>query len=174
MGADVKQNPESETDIGLIGADNRNLLFTEGSCYCMMDNRDLQGGKGRMDERFEQIQGAPWGMDGIPHGSWEQDSGIWKGQKWNPVSGRFEEHKSEGPPKKNTMALAAMAVGSLGLITSCCFMPGLVLGGLAVIFACLSRVERRMSSWALFGLVAGILGILSGLVFLAVWIFMEL
>lgn len=72
---------------------------------------------------------------------------------------------------KNYMALASMILGILSIVTACCFFPGLVLGGLAVFFAALSRVDERLSGQGRTGLITGIMGILLGLVSIVLWAF---
>ena len=58
----------------------------------------------------------------------------------------------------NKMALASMIAGILSIVLSCCC--GLGAGGLAVIFAGLSRVDEPLSSNAKVGLITGIIGMI--------------
>lgn len=59
-----------------------------------------------------------------------------------------------------------MILGIISLVASCCCFAGGALGGLAILFACLSRVEPKMSSQAKVGLVTGIIGIVLSVIML--------
>ena len=72
------------------------------------------------------------------------------------------------PGTKNNMALASLVMGIMGIVSACCFVPGLVFGGMAVLFACLYRVEEKMSGQALAGLITGIIGIIAVFVFIVI------
>lgn len=65
---------------------------------------------------------------------------------------------------KNNMALASMILGILSIVLSCCCCLGMIMGGLAVLFACLSRVEQKFEQQAMIGLITGIIGIVLGVV----------
>ena len=60
----------------------------------------------------------------------------------------------------NKMALASMSAGILSIVLSCCCGLGMIAGGLAVIFAGLSRVDEPLSSNAKVGLITGIIGMI--------------
>ena len=60
----------------------------------------------------------------------------------------------------NKMALASMIAGILSIVLSCCCGLGMIAGGLAVIFAGLSRVDEPLSSNAKVGLITGIIGMI--------------
>ena len=47
-------------------------------------------------------------------------------------------------PRDNPMGLASMVTGILSLLTGCCPFSGFFFGGLAVLFAALSKVEFRL------------------------------
>lgn len=70
----------------------------------------------------------------------------------------------------NKMALASMITGILSIVISCCCGLGVVFGGLAVIFASLSRVDEPLSSNAKIGLITGIIGMIISVI--AVIVFM--
>lgn len=71
--------------------------------------------------------------------------------------------------KKNNMATASMVMGILSIVLSCCCCMGFILGGLAVLFACLSKVSANFEGPALTGLITGIIGILLGIISFVVW-----
>ncbi len=85
---------------------------------------------------------------------------------WHPV---MENGGMAQPEQENHMALASMIMGILSIITACCFSASFVLGGLAVMFAALSRVEERISGKGKTGLITGIIGIAAGLVSVCIW-----
>ena len=58
----------------------------------------------------------------------------------------------------NSMALGSMVVGIISIVTSCCCCGGIILGSLAVVLACLSRVETYFDKQAKTGLICGIIG----------------
>lgn len=74
-------------------------------------------------------------------------------------------------PKKNNMAMASMIMGILSLVLGCCCM-GSIFGGLAVLFACLSRTEGKFDTKARAGLIMGIIGILLTIVIFIVTMLM--
>ncbi len=61
--------------------------------------------------------------------------------------------------QNNTMALVSMVLGIASIVLSCCCCIGVVPAGLAVIFACLSRVEEHFTSQAKTGLITGMIGL---------------
>ena len=67
------------------------------------------------------------------------------------------------PKDDNSMALGSMVVGILSIVTSCCCCGGVILGSLAVVLACLSRVETYFDRRAKIGLTCGIIGMLLSL-----------
>ena len=67
------------------------------------------------------------------------------------------------PKDDNSMALGSMVVGILSIVTSCCCCGGVILGSLAVVLACLSRVETYFDKRAKIGLTCGIIGMLFSL-----------
>lgn len=108
-----------------------------------------------MPQQFEPKQ--EW------HVSQEQGIGAPYGpQGW---SGQGQEERP-----KNYMALASMVLGILSVVTACCFFAGLVLGGLAVLFSALSRVDERLSGQGRTGLITGIVGLLLGFVSIVLWV----
>ncbi len=70
---------------------------------------------------------------------------------------------------KNNLALASMILGIVSIVVCCCCCGGVILGSLAVILACLSRVEPFFTGQAKAGLVTGIIGICLGLLSTVVW-----
>lgn len=73
--------------------------------------------------------------------------------------------------QKNNMALASMVIGIISLVASCCSCGGVIFGSLAVILACLSRVEPHFAGRAKVGLATGIIGMILGVIMGIVWIF---
>ena len=67
------------------------------------------------------------------------------------------------PKDDNSMALGSMVVGILSIVTSCCCCGGVILGSLAVVLACLSRVETYFDRRAKIGLACGIIGMVLGI-----------
>lgn len=72
--------------------------------------------------------------------------------------------------KKNNMATASLVMGILSIVLSCCCCMGGVFGGLAVLFACLSKTDGPFDGKAMAGLITGIIGILLGIVGIIGWI----
>ncbi len=62
------------------------------------------------------------------------------------------------PKDDNSMALGSMVVGIISIVTSCCCCGGIILGSLAVVLACLSRVETYFDKRAKTGLICGVIG----------------
>ena len=56
------------------------------------------------------------------------------------------------------MALGSMVVGIISIVASCCCCGGIIFGSLAVVLACLSRVETYFDKQAKTGLICGIIG----------------
>lgn len=71
--------------------------------------------------------------------------------------------------QKNNMALASMILGIVSIVSVCCCFFGIIFGGLAVIFAALSRVDKKLTTQAAIGLGTGIAGMILGVVSLIVW-----
>lgn len=69
------------------------------------------------------------------------------------------------------MALGSMVVGIISIVASCCCCGGIILGSLAVVLACLSRVETYFDRRAKIGLICGVIGMIlsvaAGVVILA-------
>lgn len=74
--------------------------------------------------------------------------------------------------QKNNMALASMVTGIISIVTSCCCCGGFIMGSLAVILACLSRVDEGFTGQAKAGLATGIAGIVLGVLFSLIWFMM--
>lgn len=68
------------------------------------------------------------------------------------------------PKDDNSMALGSMVVGIISIVTSCCCCGGIILGSLAVVLACLSRVETYFDRRAKIGLTCGIIGMVLSVV----------
>lgn len=122
-----------------------------------------------MDER----NGRGMGVDGM-NGK-DRDNNLWNNnpETWNrqdrPIGAEvYGGWEDERPGTRNNMALASLVMGIMGIVSACCLVPGLVFGGLAILFACLSRVEEKMSGQALAGLITGIIGILGVFVFMMI------
>lgn len=77
---------------------------------------------------------------------------------------KFEE------PRDNPMGLASMVTGILSILTACCAFSGFFFGGLAVLFAALSRVETKLNRQAKIGLFSGLSGLVLGTAALAWWL----
>lgn len=129
-----------------------------------------------------QGQNTAWGQNA----GWEQNAGEGPNTAWGQsagqgqYSGRFQggepnwypDMENSGmvqPEQENHMALASMIMGILSIISACCFSASFILGGLAVMFAALSRVEEKMSRKGKTGLITGIIGIAAGLVSVGIW-----
>ena len=61
--------------------------------------------------------------------------------------------------RSSGMENAAMVMGIVSIVTACCCGIGIIFGGLAITFACLSRVDKKYSGSALTGLITGSIGI---------------
>lgn len=72
--------------------------------------------------------------------------------------------------KANNMATASLVMGILSIVLSCCCCMCSVFGGLAVLFACLSKTDGPFDGKALAGLITGIIGILLGFVGFIGWL----
>lgn len=64
----------------------------------------------------------------------------------------------------NGLALASMICGILSIVLSCCCCVGVVPGALAIIFACLSRVEENFTGQARTGLITGSIGLIMSVI----------
>lgn len=84
---------------------------------------------------------------------------------------RFETYDMNRPAGENHMALASMIMGILSIVTACCFFAAIALGGMAVIFAALSRVDEKLCGQAAAGLITGVIGIAAGIVSAILWVF---
>ena len=62
----------------------------------------------------------------------------------------------------NNLALASLILGIASIVLSCCCFIGVIPAGLAIIFACLSRVEEQFTGRAKTGLITGIIGLVLG------------
>ena len=77
----------------------------------------------------------------------------------------YESNKSYIEMRSAGMSVAAMVMGILGLVMSCCVYPAIIFGSLAIIFALLSRGgEMHTNGYAKAGLVLGIIAIICGIV----------
>lgn len=72
--------------------------------------------------------------------------------------------------KTNNMATTSLVMGIMSIVLSCCCCIGGVFGGLAVLFACLSKTDGPFDGKAMAGLITGIIGILLGIVGIIGWI----
>lgn len=82
-------------------------------------------------------------------------------------TGQVMQPTETAPP--NNMATASMVLGIISIVCCCCCCAGVILGGLAVMFACLSKVGPTFESKAKTGLITGIIGMVLGVVSLLVW-----
>lgn len=73
--------------------------------------------------------------------------------------------------QNNNLALASMILGIVSIVVCCCCFGGVILGSLAVILACLSRVETSFTGQAKAGLITGMIGICLGFLSFAAWMF---
>lgn len=73
-------------------------------------------------------------------------------------------------PRDNPMGLASMVTGILSLLTGCCPFSGFFFGGLAVLFAALSKVELRLCGQGKIGLFTGLGGLILGSAALVWWL----
>lgn len=123
-----------------------------------------------------QGQNAGWGQSAGQgqNAGWEQNTGQGQYQGWfqGGEPNWYPAMENSGmvqPEQENHMALASMIMGILSIISACCFSASFILGGLAVMFAALSRVEEKMSRKGKTGLITGIIGIAAGLVSVGIW-----
>lgn len=82
-------------------------------------------------------------------GSWQEKQDLDRGAVYR---------QPESPAQSN-MALAALVMGILGIITSCCCYGGLIFGSLGILFALLSRTEDRFEGYAKAGLITSSIAI---------------
>ena len=76
------------------------------------------------------------------------------------------------PPNRNSLATAALICGILGLVLSCTFYGGLILGGLALIFGLLSRGGRKRAVSSAGGaVILGTVAVILSIVIIAVSFF---
>ncbi|MEG0214941.1 MAG: hypothetical protein RSF83_02145 [Hungatella sp.] len=66
--------------------------------------------------------------------------------------------------ENNSMAAASMILGILSLVLSCCCCMGWLPGGLAILFACLSKVDISYTQNAKIGLITGSIGLAIGMI----------
>ncbi len=55
--------------------------------------------------------------------------------------------------KQNSMALASLIMGIIGIVTFCCCYGGLIFGSLGIVFALLSKTEDHFEGNAIAGLI---------------------
>jgi len=60
--------------------------------------------------------------------------------------------------KKSTMPLVSLIMGILGLVFFCCCYGSFIFGGLAILFALLSRTGEPMAGQAKAGVILAIIG----------------
>lgn len=70
--------------------------------------------------------------------------------------------------KKNNMAVVSLIFGILSIVIACCGI-GIPLGAMAILFACLSKVDFTMEGKARAGLICGIVGMLLSVIALVIW-----
>lgn len=70
--------------------------------------------------------------------------------------------------KKNNMALTSMILGIVSIVTACCCFIGFPVGGLAIMFSCLSKVDSQMEKRAMTGMITGIVGIVLSVISLVI------
>ena len=87
-------------------------------------------------------------------------------QEQNQNANVSEEQLGRTPPKaSDALGVASMILGIVSLVCCCCGAFGAVLGGAAVLLACLSRAKLgRFSGVAVTGLICGIFAALIALV----------
>ena len=85
---------------------------------------------------------------------------------------RQEAPAAPGAGQNPSMALASMICGILSIPMSCCCCLGWILGGLAVLFAALSRGAGRIRGRAAAGLWTGIAGLVLGTLMTVLWMVM--
>lgn len=69
----------------------------------------------------------------------------------------------------NNMATASLVMGIISIVLSCCCFMGFIFGGLAILFACLSRVDQGFEGKAKVGLITGIIGLVLGIIAAVIW-----
>lgn len=83
------------------------------------------------------------------------------------------DHISNTPPKGAGMAAAALICGIISLAGLLCLFPGFLCGGLAIVFALLSKgKESRMLPTAKAGLTFGSIGIVLAVIIMASSVYM--
>lgn len=68
--------------------------------------------------------------------------------------------------KQNSMALASLIMGIIGIVTSCCCSGGLIFGSLGIVFALLSKTEDRFEGNAVAGLITSVIGMVFAVIVL--------
>jgi len=61
--------------------------------------------------------------------------------------------------KQNSMALASLIMGIIGIVTFCSCYGGLIFGSLGIIFALLSKTEDHLEGNAIGGLITSIIAL---------------
>lgn len=82
----------------------------------------------------------------------------------------FMDEEEDDEPAENSMGLASMVAGIVSLLTACCAFSGFFFGGLAVLFAALSRTDDWLNRQGTIGLFTGLGGILLGSLSLLWWL----
>lgn len=125
-----------------------------------------------------QQQSGPYGQNSYgsyqqgPAGPGNSNTNYYGQDQWNSRNAQYQR-----PPyrrRTNSFAVAALILGILSLVTSCCIFSGIVFGAFGVVLALLSRGQEPMDTQAKIGLGLSIAGMVLGfLVLLGSFIFLS-
>lgn len=99
----------------------------------------------------------------VPPNSYHQPYGQ-QGQNWD---GR--QVNLTMPSRGNGMSTTSMILGIISIVTSCCCCIGIILGGLGLMFGCLSKVDVNYDSKAKAGIITSVIGLILSVVSLIIW-----
>lgn len=71
---------------------------------------------------------------------------------------------SEMDKKENNMGLASLVMGIIGIVTTCCCYGGIIFGSLGIIFAILSRINKKFEGYAVPGLITSIIALVLSII----------
>ena len=114
--------------------------------------------------------GGPYPGGAYPGGAYQ--GGPYPGGY--PPPAPYGDYYSPGPPK-NGMGVAALVVAIIALISSVSVIGGILLGIVAVILGFIGRGrvksgEANNSGVATAGIILGVISIIAGLAFIAIWV----
>lgn len=133
--------------------------------YTQNDLDYIQNNEGysQNSQGYYETNSSNWQANQVPPNSYHQPYGQ-QGQNWN---GR--QVNLTMPSRGNGMSTTSMILGIISIVTSCCCCIGIILGGLGLMFGCLSKVDVNYDSKAKAGIITSVIGLILSVVSLIIW-----